>query len=121
MLIMILQLFINVWYDLFILSQSENTYAAIVGDFDINLLHISECKKIDEFFDFMCTNDFFPLTTFSTFARYSRSLIDQIFCKNPHKNTWPLHHLSHIVNLGFSEKIKSDKNMSDREQSEIEQ
>ena len=56
--------------------QSENTYAAIVGDFNIN------------FFDLMCTNNFFPKITFPTrFARHSCSLIDQILCKTPHKNT----------------------------------
>ena len=40
--------------------QSENTYAAIVGDFNINLLQISEGEKFGEFFDLMCTNNFFP-------------------------------------------------------------
>ena len=68
--------------------QSENTYAAIVGDFNINILQISEREKFGEFFDLMCTNNFFPKITFPTrFARHSCSLIDQIFCKTPHKNT----------------------------------
>ena len=71
-----------------VILQSENTYAAIVGDFNINLLQISECEKFGEFFDLMCTNIFFPKITFPTrFARHSCSLIDQIFCKTPHKNT----------------------------------
>ena len=70
--------------------QSENTYAAIVGDFNINLLQISEREKFGDFFDLMCTNNFFPKISFPTrFARHSCSLIDQIFCKTPHKNTWP--------------------------------
>ena len=40
--------------------QRENTYAAIVGDFNINLLQISEREKFGDFLDLMCTNNFFP-------------------------------------------------------------
>ena len=40
--------------------QKENKYATIVGDFNINLLQINEREKFDEFFDLMCTNNFFP-------------------------------------------------------------
>ena len=36
--------------------QKENKYAAIVGDFNINLLQINEREKFEEFFDLMCTN-----------------------------------------------------------------
>ena len=39
--------------------QNENKYAAIVGDFDINLLQINKREKFVEFFDLMCTNNFF--------------------------------------------------------------
>ena len=39
--------------------QKENKYAAIVGDFNINLLQINEREKFEEFFDLMCTNNFF--------------------------------------------------------------
>ena len=39
--------------------QKENKYATIVGDFNINLLQINERDKFDEFFDLMCTNNFF--------------------------------------------------------------
>ena len=39
--------------------QKENKYATIVGDFNINLLQIDEREKFDEFFDLMCTNNFF--------------------------------------------------------------
>ena len=63
--------------------QSENTYAAIVDDFNINLLKISEREKIGEFFDLMSTNIFFRKITFLTrFARHFCSFIDQIFCHN---------------------------------------
>ena len=93
--------------------QSENTYAAIVGDFNINLLQISEREKFGDFFDLMCTNNFFLKITFPTrFARHSCSLIDQIFCKTPHKKHVAISssiilsqisdHLPCIVNLGIS-------------------
>ena len=39
--------------------QKENKYAAIVGAFNINLLQINERETFDEFFDLMCTNNFF--------------------------------------------------------------
>ena len=39
--------------------QKENKYAAIVGDFNINLLQINEREKFEKFFDLMCTNIFF--------------------------------------------------------------
>ena len=68
--------------------QSEKMYAAIVGDFNQNLLQISESEKFGNFFDLMCTNNFFSKITFPTrFARHSCSLIDQIYCKTPHKKT----------------------------------
>ena len=101
--------------------QSENTYAAIVGDFNINLLQISEPEKFGEFFYLMCSNNFFPKITFHTrFARHSCSFIDQIFCKTPHKKHVAISssiilsqisdHLPCIVNLGISEKtIKRKK------------
>ena len=57
--------------------QSENTDSAIVGNFNINLLQISERQKFGEFFDLMCTNNFFSKISFPTrFASYSYGLID---------------------------------------------
>ena len=109
--------------------QSENTYAAIVGDFNINLLQISEREKFGEFFDLMCTNNFFPKTTFPTrFARHSCSLIDQIFCKTSHKKTRShviLHYTESNIRSPavyrksgyFRENFKAKKNTSDLEQS----
>ena len=67
--------------------QRENTYAAVVGDFNINLLQINEREKFEDFFDLMCTNSFYPKITLPTrFSKHSCSLIDQFFCKVPHKN-----------------------------------
>ena len=40
--------------------QRQNTYAAVVGDFNINLLQINEREKFEDFFDLMCTNSFYP-------------------------------------------------------------
>ena len=40
--------------------QSENTYAAIVDDFNINFLKISEREKFGEFFDLMIQIISFP-------------------------------------------------------------
>ena len=67
--------------------QKENGYAAIVGDFNINLLQVNEREKYAEFLDLMCTNNFFPRITLPTrIAKRSKSLIDQIFCKVPFKD-----------------------------------
>ena len=63
--------------------QKENTYAAVVGDFNINLLQSNEREKVD----LMCTNSFYPKITLPTrFSKHSCSLIDQFFCKVPHKD-----------------------------------
>ena len=94
--------------------QLENTYAAIVGDFNVNLLQISEREKFGDFLDLMCTNNFFPKISFPTrFARHSCSLTDQIFFKTPHKKQVSISssiifsnisdHLPCTVNLGISE------------------
>ena len=65
--------------------QKENKYAAIVGDFNINPLQINEREKFKEFFDFMCTDNFFPKITLPIrSSKKSCTLIDQMFCKSPH-------------------------------------
>ena len=65
--------------------QKENKYAAIVGDFNINLLQINEREKFEEFFDLMCTNNFFLKITLPTrSSKKSCTLIDQMFCKLQH-------------------------------------
>ena len=112
-----MQQFISELSPIIEILQSENTYAAIVSDFNINLLQISEREKFGEFFYLMCTDNFFPKITFPTrFARHSCSLIDRVFCKTPHKKHVSISssiilsqlsdHLPCIVNLGISEKIK---------------
>ena len=99
--------------------QSENTYAAIVGDFNIKLLQIPERKKKCDFFDLMCTNILFPKISFPTrFARHSCSLIDQIFCNPPRKHVTISSsiifsnisdHLPCIANLCVLENIKQQQ------------
>ena len=62
--------------------KKEKCYAAISGDFNINLLQINEREKYDDFIDMMCTNNFYPKIMFPTrIAKRSHSLLDQIFCK----------------------------------------
>ena len=53
--------------------QKENSYAAIVGDFNINLLQINEREKFEDFFDLMCTNSFYPKITLPT--RFFKTLV----------------------------------------------
>ena len=66
--------------------QKENTYTALAGDFNINLLQINERDKYGEFLDLMCTNSFFPKISMPTrCAGRSCTLIDNVFCKVPHK------------------------------------
>ena len=66
--------------------KKENSFAAILGDFNINLLQINEREKYEDFFDMMCTNNFYPKIMFPTrIAARSHSLLDQIFCKVPCK------------------------------------
>ena len=102
------------------IRQSENTYTEIVGDLNINLLKVSERDKFGEFLDLMCTDNFFPQITFPTrFAKHSCSLIDQIFCKTPHKKHVAIlssilisnisDHLPCVVNLVISEKTTKRK------------
>ena len=68
------------------LLQSKNKYAAVVGDFNINMLQNNEREKFSEFFDMICTNSFFPQITLPTrYGMHSCSLIDQMFCKVLHK------------------------------------
>ena len=46
--------------------KKENSYAAISGDFNINLLQINEREKYDDFVDMMCLNNFYPKIMFPT-------------------------------------------------------
>ena len=75
------------YFQLSISYKKENSYAAIVGDFNINLFQVNEREKCSEFLDPMCTNSFFPIITLPTrIAKRSQILIDQIFCKVPFKH-----------------------------------
>ena len=115
-----IQQFISELSPIIEILQSENTYAAIVGDFNINLSQISEREKFSDIFDLMCTSNFFPKISFPTrFARHSCSLIDQIFCKTPHRKHVTISssiifsnisdHLPCIANLCISENTKQQQ------------
>ena len=112
-----IQQFISELSPIIEILQGENTYAAIVDDFNINLLQISEREKFGDFFDLMCTNNFFPQISFPTrFAKHSCNLIDQIFCKTPHRKHMTMSssiifsnisdHQPCIANLCISENTK---------------
>ena len=60
-----IQQFISELSPIIEILQSENTYAAIVGYFNINLQNCSERDKFGEFFDLMCTNNIFLQINFS--------------------------------------------------------
>ena len=81
-----IETFINEMSPIIDKLKKENSFAAILGDFNINLLQINEREKYEDFFDMMCTNNFYPKIMFPTrIAARSHSLLDQIFCKVPCK------------------------------------
>ena len=81
-----IETFINEMSPIIDKLKKEISYAAISGDFNINLLHINEREKYDDFFDMMCTNNFYPKIMFPTrIAKRSHRLLDHIFCKVPCK------------------------------------
>ena len=52
--------------------QNEISYAAIVGDFNINLQQINEREKFVDFFDLICTIGSYPKITLPTrFLKHS--------------------------------------------------
>ena len=62
-------------------ERSSNPLA-LFGDFNIDLLKISEKPKSNELFEFMVTKGLVPKITFPTrFSRNSATLIDNAFCK----------------------------------------
>ena len=78
--------FVNELSPIIDILQKENSYASLVGVYNINLLQINEREKYAEFFDLMCTNNFFPKITLPTrCAKRTSSLIDQTFCKVPRR------------------------------------
>ena len=69
-----------------------NNYKAetiITGDFNIDLLKLTNREKFQEFFDLLTSSDFIPLITLPTrFSTHTATLIDQIYCK--HSNSLPI-------------------------------
>ena len=67
-----------------ILEQLNKTNSGVLlaGDYNINLLQIKQKDHFGNFFDSMLNNSFYPKITLPTrFAKYSCSLLDNIFCK----------------------------------------
>ena len=50
--------FINEISPIIDILRKENSFVAVVGDFNINLLQVDEREKYAEFIDLMCTNNF---------------------------------------------------------------
>ena len=69
----------------FITKLSDKYNSVILsGDFNIDLLKINEREKYAHFLDSMLSLGLVPKITFPTrFAKYSASLLDQIFVKSP--------------------------------------
>ena len=64
--------------------DKENSFLAFGGDYNANLLEISEKENFQDFFDIFVSRGIFPKITLPTrFATKSASLIDNIFCKSP--------------------------------------
>ena len=74
--------------------QKENTYGAVFGDFNINLLQFGEREKFEEFFDLMCTNNFSQkLLARQDLPNVHAVLLTKCFVKFHKKNESTLHHL----------------------------
>ena len=63
---------------------NENSYAILLGDFNIDLLKVNERELFSNLIDVLCSNGFLPNITVPTrFSTNSCSLIDQIYVKVP--------------------------------------
>ena len=79
------ELFMNEFTDVIDTFQNSRTDMIIMGDFNIDLLHIRDKQKVSDFFDLMVTNGLIPKITLPTrFSHQSATLIDNIFCKMSH-------------------------------------
>ena len=62
---------------------------ALAGDFNINLLHLNDRLKFQEFFDELTNFSLFPKITFPTrIGKQSSTLIDNIYCKLTQNTTY---------------------------------
>ena len=62
--------------------SKEHSTIITGGDFNMNLLELTQSEIFQEYFDLFISNGFIPQITLPTrFAKNSASLIDQIFCR----------------------------------------
>ena len=62
--------------------KQENSTLVWSGDINLNLLHINDREKIQEYFDLFSSNGLLPQITLPTrFSKKRGTLIDQIFCR----------------------------------------
>ena len=74
--------FLKPFTDIFIKLTRENSTLLIGGDFNLNLLKLTEREKYQEYFDLFVANGSIPLITMPTrFSRKNATLIDHIFCR----------------------------------------
>ena len=80
-----IDLFLNEFRPALHKLEKEKSPILLSGDFDLNLLDITDREKIQEYHDLHVSNGFYPKITLPTrFAKKSCSLIDQIYfrCTN---------------------------------------
>ena len=62
--------------------SNHNHECVLVGDFNINLLKITEKEAFSKFYDTIITNSFIPTITYPTrFSNTNGTLIDNALCK----------------------------------------
>ena len=68
--------------EIIIALSKENSTLIIGGDFNLDLLNLSNNEKFQEYFDIFVSNGIFPQITLPTrFSKKKATLIDQIFCR----------------------------------------
>ena len=95
--------FINELRPILNVLRNENSFSILSGDFNLNLLKVSQNTGYSEFFDLMAGKDFIPAITLPTrFDKKSCSLIDHIWVNKPSKGALEPARMSSRV---FFEKI----------------
>ena len=74
--------FLKPFSEIFIKLSRENSTLITGGDFNLNLLKLTERDKFQEYFDLFVANGSIPQITMPTrFSRRNATLIDHIFCR----------------------------------------
>ena len=74
--------FLEPFSDIFTMLSRESSTLITGGDFNLNLLKLTEREKIQEYFDLFVANGSIPQIMMPTrFSKKNATLIDQIFCR----------------------------------------